>query len=91
MFYSSDSNYLEPCHECWKVQRRVGNVGSICQFEGFRKVRRITASLTEPFRFEADGFLDPFKDPSEQDRILWTLPTKKGVLNLDICNIYNFN
>ena len=84
MFYSSDSNYLEPCHECWKVQRRVGNVGSICQFEGFRKVRRITASLTEPFRFEADGFLDPFSDPSEQDRILWTSPTKKGMLDLDV-------
>ena len=56
----------------------MGIVGSICQFEGFRKVRRITAGQTKPFKFEADGFLDPFADPTEEDKILWTKPTKKG-------------
>ena len=56
----------------------MGTVGSICQFEGFRKVRRIAAGQTKPFRFEADGFLDPFSDPTEEDKVLWTKPTKKG-------------
>ena len=58
----------------------MGNVGSICQFEGFRKVRRMpTSQDNEPFRFVADGFLDPFSDPTEKDKILWTLPTKAGM------------
>ena len=49
---------MEPCPECYKVKHQVGNVGTVCQFEGFRKVRRISASLTEPFRFEAVEKLD---------------------------------
>ena len=48
-------------------------------FEGFRKVRRIAAGESKLFRFEAVGFLDPFLDPSEQDKVLWTMPTKKDV------------
>ena len=78
MIFFRFSDHLEPCHECWKVKQRMGTVGSICQFEGFRKVRRIAAGQTKPFRFEADGFLDPFSDPTEEDKVLWTKPTKKG-------------
>merc|ERR1719225_78171 len=70
---------LEPCHECWKVKQQIGTVGSVCQFEGFRKIKRIPSGLDDPFRFEAYGFLDPYSDPSEQDRALWTSPTKKDL------------
>ena len=73
------SAQLEPCHECWKVQKGCGNVGSICQFEGFRKVKRIPCDLSAPFGFDANGFLDPFADPSESDKDLWTSPTKPGM------------
>ena len=34
------SQRLEPCHECWKVTKGQGQEGAICQFEGFRKVKR---------------------------------------------------
>ncbi len=73
------SDHLEPCHECWKVKMKRGNVGSICQFEGFRKVKRIMAGAKTPFAFEANGFLDPFSDPSDADRKVWITPTKKGL------------
>ena len=44
---------LEPCHECLKVKQQIGTVGSVCQFEGFRKIKRIISGLEDPFRFEA--------------------------------------
>ena len=39
----------------------MGTVGSICQFEGFRKVRRIAAGQSKQFEFEAVGFMDPYR------------------------------
>ena len=77
LFFFSD--HLEPCYECWKVKKKMGTVGSICQFEGFRKVRRIAAGLSKQFEFETVGFMDPFLDPTSQDKILWTIPIKKDV------------
>ena len=70
------SEDLEHCHECWKVRIGQGTIGSICQFEGFRKVKRVPTDWKHPFAFEASGFLDPFKDPNPKDLDLWTLPTK---------------
>ena len=63
---------LEECHECNKVKNGQGVAGSICQFEGFRKVQRIASDFTTLFAFEATGFLDPFVDPSKEDLELWT-------------------
>ena len=73
------SEHLEHCHECWKVRIGQGNIGSICQFEGFRKVKRIPTDLNNPFGFEASGFLDPFRDPFPKDIELWKKPTKEEV------------
>ena len=73
------SEHLEHCHECWKVRIGQGNIGSICQFEGFRKVKRIPTDLNNPFGFEASGFLDPFTDPNAKDVELWKKPTKEEV------------
>ena len=71
------SEDLEHCHECWKVRIGQGTIGSICQFEGFRKVKRVPTDWKHPFAFESVGFLDPFKDPIPKDLELWTLPTKE--------------
>ena len=59
LFFFSD--HLEPCYECWKVKKKMGTVGSICQFEGFRKVRRIAAGQSKLFEFETVGFMDPYR------------------------------
>ena len=76
------SEDLEHCHECWRVRIGEGSVGSVCQFEGFRKVKRVPPTdLRHQFAFEASGFLDPFKDPKPEDKELWTVPTKDVELN----------
>ena len=67
---------MEPCHECWKVKQNQGNDGSICQFEGFRKVQRIRSDFQTPFAFEGAGYLDPYVDPSKADLNLWTTPSR---------------
>ena len=59
---------MEPCHECLKVKQNQRNDGSICQFEGFRKVKRIRSDFQTPFAFEGASYLDP----SEADLNNWT-------------------
>ena len=58
------------------MKQNQGNDGSICQFEGFRKVQRIRSDFQTPFAFEGAGYLDPYVDPSKADLNLWTTPSR---------------
>ena len=63
---------MSPCHECWKVRNGFGNSDNICQFQGFRKIRKVEASARLGILpFEACGFLDPYSDPTEEDKRIW--------------------
>ena len=67
------SSTLNYCHECWKIHNGIAPQvkGTVCQFAGFRKIRKIRKNYQEISEFESAGFLDPFKDPSEADCSLW--------------------
>ena len=70
--FCSVSDSLSPCHECWKVRHGFGNSDNICQFQGFRKIRKVEASAKLGILpFEACGFLDPYSDPTEEDKRIW--------------------
>ena len=73
----SVSDSLSPCHECHKVKVGAFDAadGAICQFQGFRKIKKVksTASLRAVMPFEACGFLDPYKDPTQEDKRLWSV------------------
>lgn len=73
------SEQLEYCHECTKRKLHQAEKHSICQFEGFRKIKRIPSDNNTPYAFEANGFLDPFSDPTETDKKLWTSPKKRDL------------
>ena len=42
------------------------------QFAGFRKIRKVQTNFQGVSDFEEAGFLDPYKDPTNVDRCLWT-------------------
>ena len=67
------SSTLTYCHECWKIHNGIAPQvkGTVCQFAGFRKIRKIRKTYQEISEFESAGFLDPFKDPTEADCSLW--------------------
>ena len=68
------SSTLNDCHECWKIRNGVSPrvKGIVCQFAGFRKIRKVQTNFQQMSEFEEAGFLDPYKDPSNTDRSLWT-------------------
>ena len=69
------SSTLNHCHECWKIHNGITPQvkGTVCQFAGFRKIRKTRKNYQELSEFEEAGFLDPFKDPSDADCSLWKI------------------
>ena len=65
---------LNDCHECWKIRNGISprSKGTVCQFAGFRKIRKVQTNFQGVSDFEEAGFLDPYKDPTNIDRCLWT-------------------
>ena len=65
---------LNDCHECWKIRNGISprSKGTVCQFAGFRKIRKVQTNFQGVSDFEEAGFLDPYKDPTNVDRCLWT-------------------
>jgi hypothetical protein len=54
------SSHLPHCHECQKFANGSGNEYAVCQFEGFRKIKKKTAHSTHDslVTFVPAGFLD---------------------------------
>lgn len=57
----SSESELSSCHECYRFLRGRGNDFAICQFEGFRKIRKKVAKPLENalISFCEVTFLDP--------------------------------
>ena len=80
------SSTLNYCHECWKIHKGITPQvkGTVCQFAGFRKIKKIRKNYQELSEFESAGFLDPFKDPTESDCSLWEVSEDHLHPNVDI-------
>lgn len=81
------SSSLSRCHECWTAEQQTAKMtdySHICQFSGFRKIKRLPASDKDLMPFMADGFLDPWTDPTDVDRNLWVAAVKHIRQNLDV-------
>ena len=57
----SSESELSSCHECYRFLHGRGNDFAVCQFEGFRKIRKKVAKPLEHalVSFSEVSFLDP--------------------------------